>query len=126
MPRESTLKYLCRDGIRPTQGLRSKAKLLSYNASGYCLSLICMTPDPIRGKINYPAICEVLNPDGFIHPNNKRAVLRDAMKRYGYSQNPYIGFEQEYPMLQHERPLRPKMAIQLLTSPSTSKNSVHK
>lgn len=125
----SIVDYIWLDGAHPTQALRSKSRCLSYNesmelndlpewsfdgsstqqASGNdsdcLLNPVFMIQDPIRGKGNYLAMCEVLNADGSIHESNQRAILRDAMEKYGYSADAYIGFEQEYTLFHKNRPL---------------------
>lgn len=129
MSKSSIAEYIWLDGAKPTQALRSKGRILAYNenltltdlpewsfdgsstqqASGdnsdCLLNPINIIKDPIRGKGNYLVLCEVLNADGSIHTTNTRAKLRDTMEKYGYAQDAYIGFEQEYTMFQHGRPL---------------------
>ena len=39
-----------------------------------------------------------MNPDGTVHESNKRAILRKVMEDGGETQEPWMGFEQEYTM----------------------------
>ena len=113
---KSKLEYIWLDGSKPTQALRSKARMIPYTesleisqlpewsfdgsstgqAEGHdsdcLLNPVFVVADPIRGQGNYLAMCEVLNADGSIHPSNQRAKLRNAMEQYGIENNAYVGF----------------------------------
>lgn len=126
----SQVTYIWIDGSNPTQMLRSKVKIVphtketvtvddfpqwtfdgssTYQAVGHdsdlTLQPVCIVDDPILGSGNYLALCEVLNPDGLPHPSNKRAKLVQAMKQGGETQDPWLGFEQEYTLFDGQQPL---------------------
>ena len=61
--------------------------------------------DPVRGEGNYLAVCEVFLPNGQPHPTNTRAKLRRVLEAGGSEHDPWIGFEQEYTMMDGLRPL---------------------
>lgn len=129
MAKISFVEYMWLDGAKPTQALRAKTRALPFNEnmglenlprwsfdgssteqavgsdSDCLLEPVFLVKDPIRGAGHYLVLCEVLNADGSIHPSNNRAVLRNSMEEHGYAQDPYIGFEQEYTLFQHGRPL---------------------
>ena len=46
-----------------------------------------------------------MNPDGTVHESNKRAILRKVMEDGGETQEPWMGFEQEYTMFKKNIPL---------------------
>jgi len=59
--------------------------------------------DPFRGDNHYIVFCEVLNPDGSLHPTNKRGELRNFMKenkivdsKTDLENANWFGWEQEY------------------------------
>ena len=59
--------------------------------------------DPFRGHHHYIVLCEVLNPDGTLHPTNKRGELKEFMKenkmmdsRDNLEKANWFGWEQEY------------------------------
>ena len=121
--------YIWHDGAEPTQGLRSKTRIVdlpeqvslsdfpewSYDgsstnqASGNDSDLahkpVSFIEDPIRGAGNYLVLCEVMNPDGTPHSTNHRATLRQVLEEAGTECDPIFGFEQEYTMFQNGRPL---------------------
>ncbi len=126
----SQVTYIWIDGSSPTQTLRSKTKILpffsklpkisdlpqwsfdgssTYQAVGHdsdlILQAVCVVEDPILGKGNYLALCEVFNPDGTPHISNKRAHLAQLMEKGGKSYDPWIGFEQEYTLFRGQQPL---------------------
>ena len=126
----SQVTYIWIDGTRPTQTLRSKVKILplkdkqlalqdcpqwsfdgssTYQASGHdsdlILQAVCIVDDPILGEGNYLALCEVLNPDGTPHETNKRAKLVTLMNKVKDTDEPWIGFEQEYTLFNGSQPL---------------------
>ena len=113
-------EYIWLDGASPTQQLRSKTRMLSYEknrtldsfpewsfdgsstwqalgrSSDCLLKPVFATSDPLRTNgEHYLVLCEVLSADGSPHPTNKRVNLRECMEKVA-DQDPYIGFEQEY------------------------------
>ena len=115
------------DGHEPTQKLRSKTKILegpikspkdipiwgfdgsSTNQaqggdSDCMLKPVCMVADPIRGGDNLLVMCEVLNPDGTVHPTNTRAHLREISEQYS-DEKAWFGIEQEYTLFEGRNPL---------------------
>lgn len=125
----SRAEYLWLDGTANTQELRSKTRMLPYEltanleffpewsfdgsstaqAEGHdsdcILKPVFFTPDPLRGKGNYIVLCEVFSSDRTVHPTNKRAELREILKKGGQDAEAYIGFEQEYTLYKNARPL---------------------
>ena len=126
----SQATYIWHDGTLPTQTLRSKvrilpitennAKLSNFPEWGYdgsstnqatgdhsdlILQPVYFVDDPILGDGNYLVLCEVLNADHTPHSTNKRAWLRHVMKNGGDKHEPWIGYEQEYTLLDGNRPL---------------------
>lgn len=108
------LEYIWLDGSEPTQGMRSKTKIVdgskfsgkleecpdwsfdgsstnqaSGGASDCILRpvFICKDPDRING---YLVMCEVLSADGTPHATNHRATIGDDDADF------WFGFEQEY------------------------------
>ncbi len=109
---KSKLEYIWLDGTTPTQGLRSKTKIVkdfsgkledcpmwsfdgsstqqAEGGSSDCLlKPVCIYPDPDR-KDAYVVMTEVLNADGTPHPTNGRATIQDDDNDF------WFGFEQEY------------------------------
>lgn len=107
-------EYIWLDGSEPTQGLRSKTKILdgskfsgkleecpmwSFDGSSTgqavggnsdcLLKPVFICPDPDRRNA-YLVMCEVLNADGTPHSTNKRATIKDDDNDF------WFGFEQEY------------------------------
>lgn len=124
-------EYIWVDGTEPTPILRSKARVVNF-ASGREVSLadfpgwgfdgsstnqapgddsdcllqpVNFVADPIRGAGNYLVLCEVQLPNGEPHPTNTRAKLRKVMEKGGAAHDPWIGFEQEYTMMDGPVPL---------------------
>lgn len=108
----SKLEYIWLDGTTPTQGLRSKTKIVrnfsgkledapiwnfdgsSTNqakgrASDCLLKPVAIFPDPAR-RNGYLIMTEVLNADGTPHETNGRATIDDHDRDF------WFGFEQEY------------------------------
>ncbi len=109
---KAKLEYIWLDGFQPTQGLRSKTKIVSDfggtleecpmwsfdgsstqqaegGASDCLLKPVAIYPDPAR--INaYLVMTEVLNADGTPHETNGRATIQDDDNDF------WFGFEQEY------------------------------
>lgn len=122
-------EYLWIDGDRPTQQIRSKARVVSVpnspdpsdfpewsfdgsstgQASGdfsdCLLDPVRVYSDPIRGEGNYLVLCEVNDATGKPHQSNQRAHFRDILAAVGISEDPWLGFEQEYTLFDGERPL---------------------
>ena len=129
MNRVSAVEYIWLDGTTPTQELRSKTRMLPYSEkmileslpqwsfdgsstgqatgdnSDCLLQPVNIISDPVRGQGNYLVMCEVLKADGTAHPTNHRAALRKVMENGGFSEDAYIGFEQEYTFFREGRPL---------------------
>ena len=123
-------EYIWLDGAAPTQGLRSKTRVVergtdapdaadlpvwsydgssTYQATGGDSDLILppvrVVPDPLRGRGAVLVLCEVLDAEGVPHETNQRATLRDALERTGAGVDPWVGFEQEYTLFRDGRPL---------------------
>ena len=109
---KSKLEYIWLDGSMPTQGLRSKTKILkdfsgkledcpmwsfdgsstqqAEGGSSDCLlKPVAIFPDPDR-RNGFLVMCEVLNADGTAHVSNGRATIDDDDNDF------WFGFEQEY------------------------------
>ena len=117
-------EYIWVDGTQPTKTLRAKTRVLpagttdmpqwsfdgssTNQAEGHdsdCLlepAFVC--PDPLRGPGDKLVLCEVLNVDGTPHLTNTRALLREVANQHR-AHDPWFGIEQEYTMLQGNRPL---------------------
>ena len=111
------LEYIWLDGYKPTQGLRSKTKVVSnfggkledagnWNFDGSSteqaaggesdtlLKPVAVYPDPDRfGGNGWLVMCEVLNADGTPHESNGRATIEDDDADF------WFGFEQEYTLI---------------------------
>jgi glutamine synthetase len=122
-------EYLWIDGGDPTQGIRSKARVVSLpeypnvgdfpswsfdgsstgqadgEDSDCLLRPVRVYNDPFRGEGNYLVLCEVDDPDGHPHTSNQRARVREALRNAGSELDPWLGFEQEYTMFANSRPL---------------------
>ena len=121
-------EYLWLDGSQPTQGIRSKARVVDVPAdpgagdfpawsfdgsstgqasgedSDCILTPVTVYADPFRGDGHYLVLCEVMNPDGSPHDSNHRARFRRLLESAGEI-DPWLGFEQEYTMFRNGRPL---------------------
>lgn len=109
---KSKLEYIWLDGSQPTQGLRSKTKILkdfsgkledcpvwSFDGSSTgqatgqnsdcLLKPVAIYPDPDRSN-GFLVMTEVLNADGTPHETNGRATIEDDDNDF------WFGFEQEY------------------------------
>ncbi|MFK7936894.1 MAG: glutamine synthetase beta-grasp domain-containing protein [Saprospiraceae bacterium] len=109
---KSKLEYIWLDGTQPTQGMRSKTKVIkdfsgkledcpmwsfdgsstgqaSGGASDCLLKPVFICDDPGR-KNAFLVMTEVLNADGTPHVTNGRATIEDEDKDF------WFGFEQEY------------------------------
>ncbi len=124
-------EYIWLDGAAPTQGLRSKTRFIDEmdldmlrpgdlpewsfdgsstgQADGHdsdcALIPVRVVRDPTRQGRNYLVLCEVCNADSTPHVTNARADLRDLMDAGVDGEDAWIGFEQEYTLLQNGRPL---------------------
>lgn len=124
-------EYIWHDGARPTRQLRSKSRIIAspkdrcvgisdfpawsfdgsstYQAVGHDSDLILkpvnFVPDPLRDKGNFLVLCEVFNPDGTPHSTNTRAQLRQILDSNIKVEEPWIGFEQEYVLLNGKLPI---------------------
>ncbi|HAG62051.1 MAG TPA: glutamine synthetase [Coxiellaceae bacterium] len=126
----SQATYIWIDGTAPTKRLRSKTRMLrlskgeaqlsdfpdwgfdgssTQQAQGYDSDLILKAcafhPDPLTGQGNYLVLCEVYSDESTPHPSNTRATLRHQMESCRKTQDPWIGFEQEYTLFQGLTPL---------------------
>ncbi|MEM6343967.1 MAG: glutamine synthetase beta-grasp domain-containing protein [Bacteroidota bacterium] len=109
---KSKLEYIWLDGSKPTQGLRSKTKIVSDfsgkledcptwsfdgssteqaegGSSDCLLKPVYICPDPVI-KNGFLVLTEVLNADGTPHETNARATIDDDNADF------WFGFEQEY------------------------------
>jgi glutamine synthetase len=117
-----TVEYIWLDGNSPAQ-LRSKTKVVrdkesvdvwgfdgsstkqaEGDSSDCVLAPVIMTADPLRGGDNLLAFCEVLDVDMNPHPSNSRRVCDEVGQEYK-EQEPWFGIEQEYTLMQDDRPL---------------------
>jgi len=121
-----TAEYIWIDGQKPTAKLRSKTKIIdsvksltdipewgydgssTEQATGHFSDLLLrpvkMMPDPLHRDGDVLVLCEVLNPDGTVHPSNTRAFLREVAERYK-EHDCWFGIEQEYTLFEGNRPL---------------------
>ena len=124
-------EYIWLDGTQPTQGLRSKARVVEIpqgreaqvadfphwgfdgsstkqadgGDSDLGLVPVRVFADPLRGDGDYLVICEVVDGAGEPHSSNGRARLRRLLDDGAAAQEPTLGFEQEYTLFQDGRPL---------------------
>jgi glutamine synthetase len=122
-------EYIWLDGYKPVAQIRSKTRMVALEEgfsvddlpqwsfdgsstsqaqrddSDCLLKPVCMVEDPLMDGGDYLVLCEVLNPDGSNHPTNTRAQLRKVLDQGAAAQNPWFGFEQEYTLFKHNRPL---------------------
>lgn len=118
-------EYIWLDGSYPTQGLRSKTKILDSNdfkaeptpeelplwsfdgsstnqaqggASDLLLKAVACYPDSTR-RNGYLVMTEVLNADGTPHSTNARATIDDDDNDF------WFGFEQEYTLWDNGAPI---------------------
>lgn len=118
-------EYIWLDGSVPTQGLRSKTKVLddekfggeptaeklpdwsfdgsstnqaSGGASDCILRPVAVYPDADRRNA-YLVMCEVMSADGTPHPTNARATIDDDDNDF------WFGFEQEYTLWENGAPI---------------------
>lgn len=124
----SCAEYIWLDGAKPTNQLRSKSKIVSidgpaalsdfpdwnfdgsstYQATGdksdLVLKPVTFVDDPLRGPGHHLVMCEVFNIAGEPVVSNTRARLRELSEKSSHL-DPWIGFEQEYTLIQNGRPL---------------------
>jgi glutamine synthetase len=129
MSTHSFAEYIWLDGGRPTQSIRSKARVVEVPAnpepedfpewsfdgssteqavgedSDCLLAPVRVARDTLRGDGHFLVLCEVLNPDGSPHESNQRATLRRVLDAAGADVEPWVGFEQEYTIYRDGRPL---------------------
>ena len=124
-------EYIWIDGTSPVANIRSKTKTLTVGEdqevtledfsewsfdgsstnqaagddSDCILKPVNFVKDPIRGEGNYLVLCEVLNADGTVHESNTRSFLREQLANGGAEQDPWIGFEQEYTLINKDNDL---------------------
>lgn len=115
-------EYVWLDGYTPEPNFRSKTRVISMNAydgnvgelpiwsfdgsstkqaegsSSDCLLKPVRTYCDKTRKNGWLVLCEVLNPDGTPHASNTRALYNDM-------EDLWLGFEQEYVLMNGERPL---------------------
>lgn len=124
-----TVEYIWLDGNKPVSQIRSKTRLLELSdnpqikdipewsfdgsstkqAEGHdsdCLLMpVNIFTDPLDNGGDFLVLCEVLNPDGTIHPSNMRFLLRQVLEKGADKHEPWVGFEQEYTMFKDNIPL---------------------
>src|SRR5689334_18048874 len=115
------LEYIWLDGYEPTPNLRSKTKIVAFaktptldelplwnfdgsstrqaegSSSDCFLQPVAVFPDPARDN-GLLVMCEVLTPDGSLHPSNSRGTIPD-------DPDAWFGFEQEYFLYKDGAPL---------------------
>lgn len=114
------LEYLWLDGYKPEPNLRSKTKIVdsepkspeecpgwnfdgssTQQAEGHSsdclLKPVRLVKDPLRKNASL-VMCEVLSPDGSVHPSNLRGTFED-------DSDLWLGFEQEYTLMRDGKPL---------------------
>ena len=122
-------EYIWLDGNFPTQGIRSKARVVAVSQNPDCgefpewsfdgssteqaagddsdclLVPVRVARDPVRGAGSHLVLCEVMTPHGAPHESNQRARLRRVLDAAGPASEPWVGFEQEYTIYRDGRPL---------------------
>ena len=126
MSQNSLVEYMWLDG-ETTQQLRSKTRVLPYseslsvgdcpewgfdgsstkqaagNSSDCLLKPAYLCPDPFRGEGNYLLLCEVYTAEDTPHFTNTRVAAREFFEE-NLNLKPFIGFEQEYTIIQNGKP----------------------
>lgn len=120
-------EYIWIDGQKPTAKLRSKTKIIegpikkledlpewgfdgssTFQAEGKFSDLklvpVKFVPDPLHGEHDILVLCEVLNPDGTVHPSNTRAHCREIAEKFK-EHDTWFGIEQEYTFFEGAKPL---------------------
>jgi len=129
MSKLSFAEYIWLDGSQPTQGIRSKTRVVevpdhptptdfpswSFDGSSTeqaegsdsdcLLEPVRVVDDPLRGPGNFLVLCEVFNADGTAHATNRRFSLRSVLQASGPEIDAWLGFEQEYTLIRDGRPL---------------------
>jgi glutamine synthetase len=129
MNKTAFAEYLWIDGDRPTQQIRSKARVVrvpenprpsdfpdwsfdgsstgqaSGDDSDCLLQPVRVYPDPLRRGGNYLVLCEVNGADGRPHSSNERVRFRRLLDVVAEAEYPWLGFEQEYTLFRGDRPL---------------------
>ena len=126
----ATAEYLWLDGAVPTSELRSKSRILdrteinkledfpewgfdgssTWQAHGSYSDCIlkpvyyCQNPLRETPGNHYLVMCEVYESQDQPHTTNSRSQLRELMSKANGA-DPWIGFEQEYTLFEHTRPL---------------------
>lgn len=123
-------EYIWVDGSTPTQGLRSKTRVVSIEGgspdpealpewsfdgaatgqaggldSDCILKPICIVRDPMHSGNDYLVLCEVFNADGTKHVSNTRGDVRVILSKGADAHDAWIGFKQEYTLMREGRPL---------------------
>ena len=127
----SFAEYIWLDGTEPTQQLRSKTRIVEIkdhsnvepsnfpewgfdgsstnqaagNNSDCAIKPVNVVKDPIRGGNNYLVLCEVFTDQGQPHDTNTRYKLRKLLESGAASEDPLLGFEQEYTLYKDGRVL---------------------
>ena len=130
VPLLATAEYLWLDGAVPTAEIRSKSRILNreevtcledlpdwgfdgsstWQAHGSfsdcILKPVYCCKNPLRNTPghHYLVMCEVYESDHQPHATNSRSRLRELMDKTNGA-DPWIGFEQEYTLFEHTRPL---------------------
>jgi len=82
----------------------SSTKQAEGDSSDCVLKPVMVTGDPVRGGNNLLVFCEVLNVDMTPHASNTRRQCNEVAATY-CEQEPWFGIEQEYTLIQDNRPL---------------------
>ncbi len=122
-------EYIWTDGTEPTALIRSKTRVITEdvgldvdayptwqfdgsstnqapgNNSDCLLKPVRAIFDPVRKGKNTLILCEVMAPDGAIHPTNRRARLREVLDKGAKGADAWVAFEQEYTFFSGSRPL---------------------
>lgn len=122
-------EYLWIDGAKPSQQIRSKARIIKLpnnpqssdfphwnfdgsstgqaegSQSDCSLIPVRVYQDPFRGEGNYLVLCEVYDSEGKAHESNQRARLRNIVENANSNLEAWLGFEQEYTLFRDGRPL---------------------
>ena len=120
------VEYIWLDGVKPTQQIRAKSRILNLpeeaeltdfpiwsfdgsstsqansKGSDCYLRPVCFVIHPFEN--GYAVLCEVLDENGNIHESNQRAKLRKVLDQCPQDA-PWLGFEQEYTLFENNRPL---------------------
>lgn len=124
-------EYIWLDGVRPTQGLRAKTRIVPHagnkpltldtfptwgfdgsstsqadgSNSDLVLNPVRFVNDPLRGANHYLVLCEVLGENMVPHASNTRARLRRLLNDGYAAEEPWVGVEQEYTLYREGTPL---------------------